>query len=269
MSNFRPNPDEPRPAARLWTHEEDEYVKANYATVLARDIATHLGRSRQAVVQRATRHGLKGHRRAGWHSAQHDYFASIDTPEKAYILGLFMSDGCITRVNQLCLSLHVRDEAAVMHARDRIAPAARLNYHGTAGCPMVKFAIQSPRIAADLANLGLVPAKSYTVTWPARVPEEHAGSFVCGLFDGDGSLVHGATNMPRWTLISASPPLLEAVQQRAFNQTGTWIGGPYRDRRSKARSIVATGRGQVSDLDEWTHQHVAGLTRKRLPERTT
>jgi hypothetical protein len=67
----------------------------------------------------------------------------------------------------------------------------------------------------------------------------------------------------------ASPPLLEADQQRAFNQTGTWIGGPYRDRRSKAQSIVATGRGQVSDLDEWTHQHVAGLTRKRLPERTT
>ena len=91
-------------------------------------------------------------------------------------------------------------------------------------------------------------------------------SFVCGYYDGDGSL--GTTGRwLRWAVVSGNPEFLKVMQVKIQERTGIWVGGPYRDRRHEhAWSIVKVGES-VRALDEWIHRDVPGLTRKRLAGR--
>jgi hypothetical protein len=250
--------------APSWTATEDDYLREHYPHRPAKEVAAHLGRSHGATSLRAQSLKIPSYHWAGKRSTRHDYFALIDTPTKAYILGLLAADGCVARrTGQLQICLVAKDRSAVELIRNEIAPDARLVDFESRTAPMVRFTVQSQRLAADLAVLGITPAKSLTLGWPTTLPEEFANSYVGGFFDGDGSLTF-PEGRPRWAITSASVPFLESIQQWAFNQLGTWIGGPYRDKRHKASSIVATGRGQVQDLDAWIGEDVPGLARKRL-----
>lgn len=248
--------------SKPWTAEDDAHLKAHYSTVPLAELAAHFGRTVNGVQQRAGRYGLISRHRIGAATARTDYFNQVDTPMKAYLLGLLAADGWVSPRNRVCLSLVSYDRSAVELLRDEVSPATRLKDYRVNTSDMVSFGVQSAELAAGLAKYGVTPAKTHTLMWPELLPEELAGSFVGGYFDGDGSLGAGG-GYPRWAITSASVPFLEAIQQRAFNQTGTWIGGPYRDKRHSASSIVTTGHGQVRDLDEWIRAEVPGLARKR------
>ena len=87
-------------------------------------------------------------------------------------------------------------------------------------------------------------------------------SFVCGYYDGDGSL--GTNPLPRWSVVSGNPKFLQVMQVKIEEHTGIWVGGPYEDKRHEhAWSIVKSGE-PVRALDEWVHRDVPGLARKRL-----
>lgn len=248
--------------AKPWNDDDDAYLKAHYSTVSVTELAAHFGRTANGVQQRAGKFHLVSRHRIGGATARVDYFDQVDTPMKAYLLGLLAADGWVSPRNRVCLSLAAYDRSAVELLRDEVSPATRLQEYRVSATDMVSFGVQAPQLAAGLAKYGVTPAKTHTLTWPELLPETLANSYVCGYFDGDGSLGK-ASGFPRWAITCASIPFLEAIQQRAFNQTGTWIGGPYRDKRHSASSIVATGRGQVRDLDEWIHDEVPGLARKR------
>lgn len=247
-----------------WTDEEDAYLRANFSLRPVKQLAAELGRPRSGVAQRGVRFGLVSYQQIGTRSIQHDYFDRIDTPAKAYVLGLLAADGYISPRYQLALALSAKDRSAVDFVRDELAPTSRVGEYQVKNSPMVKFAVQSARLGRALAGHGIVPAKSHIITWPSAIPDQLANSYIGGYFDGDGSLA--VTGRHRWTIVSGSVPLLEAIQQHAFNQTGTWLGGPYKDGRKNCWSVVATGRGQVRDLDEWIRADVPGLARKRLAQ---
>src|SRR5581483_9565308 len=44
---------------------------------------------------------------------RHDFFDVIDTPEKAYWLGMMITDGSVSRNDEIILSLHERDSVHV------------------------------------------------------------------------------------------------------------------------------------------------------------
>jgi hypothetical protein len=247
-----------------WTEEDLAYLRENYASMRARDIAAHLRRTQQAVCARAGLLGLESRQRAGANSLVKDYFKVIDTPMKAWVLGLLAADGNISRAGQLKLELHSKDIEIVEAARDELAPDARIFFRVLGKSPMARFTIQNPGLQADLASLGVVSAKSLITEWPNGLPGAFMNSFVCGYYDGDGSL--GTTGKwLRWAVVSGNPPFLEEMQVRIQEHTGIWVGGPYEDRRHEhAWSIVKSGES-VRALDEWIHRDVPGLTRKRLP----
>lgn len=245
-----------------WTPGEVEYLTANYATTRTKDIAAHLGRSYNAVVLRARIEGLTSRHRSAMTSLTPGYFRDIDTPVKAYLLGLLAADGTVTDRNQVALALHEKDGGLVEFARDQIAPAARLGCYQTRTCRMVTFKVQSADLAADLASWGVTPRKSYTITWPGSLSPAMQRGFLHGYFDGDGSL--GREPMPRWAMVSGCEPFLRAAQAFIAGGTGIHVGGPYQDKRHVAAwSIVATGE-PVRALDAWMQQDGLGLARKRL-----
>jgi hypothetical protein len=228
-----------------------------------KEIAAHLGRTQQAVYMRASKLGLKSRHRLGVNSLVPDYFKVIDTPMKAYILGLLTADGFITKAGQVFLALHEKDRALVESVRDELAPGARVGAYKTRTTPMVRFSVSAPGLVADLASHGVVNGKSLITVWPSGLPDEFVNSYVCGYYDGDGSL--GLKPLFRWTVVSGNPDFLCVMQARILELIGLGVGGPYQDRRHEhAWSIVLTGE-PVRALDAWVHRDVPGLARKRLP----
>jgi hypothetical protein len=245
-----------------WSPEELAYLRENYTLVPAKDIAAHLGRSLNGIYQRANTEGLKSRHRMGVNSLVKDYFHAIDTPRKAWVLGLLAADGSISKTGQLKLELHEKDLEIVETVRSELAPDARISFYNTRTTPMARFMVADPQLISDLANHGVVNKKSLITRWPAELPARLENSYVCGYFDGDGSL--GTKPTLRWAITSGTLTFLYALQEHIHAHTGLTVGGPYADKRhNSAWSIVSTGES-VRVLDEWIHKDVPGLTRKRL-----
>ena len=103
--------------------------------------------------------------------------------EMAWVLGLFLTDGCIN--NKLCsVTLTQKDErilmlvASLMKADYVLAPLAKSRRTPT-------LIINSKQIKNDLYELGIGPNKSLTVRFP-NIPSEFLPAFVRGIIDGDG-----------------------------------------------------------------------------------
>ena len=247
----------------LWTEEEHAYLRLTYTTLSAKDIAAGLGRTTQAVHARASKLGLVSRHRLGVNSLVKDYFKIIDTPMKAWVLGLLAADGSMSKAGQLKLELHRKDLEIVIAVRDELAPEARIGYYNTRTTPMARFMVADPGLVADLASHGVVNAKTLITAWPPDLPDQFVNSFVCGYYDGDGSL---GTTGPwlRWSVVSGNLEFLQVMQDKIHEHTEIWVPGPYEDRRHEnAWSIVKSGK-PVRALDEWIHRDVPGLARKRL-----
>jgi len=246
----------------LWTGEELAYLRENYAVMSAKDIAAHLGRTPQAVHGRASRLGLVSRHRLGVNSLAKDYFKVIDTPMKAWVLGLLAADGSVSKAGQLKLELHRKDLEIVEAVRGELAPEARISFYRTRTTPMARFMVSDRGLREDLASHGVVNAKSLITVWPDRVPDHLVNSFVCGYYDGDGSI--GAVPNPRWSVVSGNPDFLRTMQDRIAGLTGIKVGGPYRDTRHEHAYCIVATCGPAVALDAWVHEDVPGLTRKRL-----
>lgn len=251
-----------RPVAAPWSETELSYLIDNYAKVATIQIATALGRSLAAIYQRASAMDLESYHQRGRISARSDYFARLERPVQAYILGLLMADGWITKLGQLFLSLNEKDVSAVELVRDELAPAASIARVRISKSMMARFNVQCPPLSADLARLGVRPAKTFTIAWPDELPFRLENSFVLGYFDGDGAISF-QRGRPRWAVTCGSLPFLISMLEHIDANIGRRPGGPYRDKRSNAYSIVATGE-PAREINEWAHRNVGGLDRKRF-----
>lgn len=134
------------------------------------------------------------------HQIDRRYFAQINTPHKAYDLGLIASDGCVTDRGHILLWLNKKDVQLVTQVRDRIAPAMPIHKKREA----YGFSIGSQEMAKDLAKFGIVPRKTLNLDWPKELPEDLIVFFLLGYFDGDGSFHRytkdGIRTYWRWSL---------------------------------------------------------------------
>ena len=120
-----------------------------------------------------------------------DYFSIIDTPEKAYLLGIIQTDGSVRITNKnaaLTITQH-KDyawyiEDMLLNFSDKVCNTKDRN------CRQLQ--IGSKTIVNDLINLGIVPNKTKVQTddnintfW-SSIPEEFKGDFIRGCIDGDG-----------------------------------------------------------------------------------
>ncbi|MCX5716068.1 MAG: hypothetical protein NTV07_04300 [Candidatus Omnitrophica bacterium] len=111
-------------------------------------------------------------------------FFSQWSANMAYILGLIITDGCVSQTGNVSLSMNEKDllekVRQAMDSEHKITPSKHQK-----GLYYFNFARE--RIVNDLANFGILPNKSMNVEFP-NIPEEFMADFIRGVFDGDGSV---------------------------------------------------------------------------------
>jgi hypothetical protein len=134
------------------------------------------------------------------------FFDTIDSEEKAYILGYFIADGCVreeydkrnggTRY-RLCFSNSCDDEEIILKIHDRICPYNKIMHiHRTSGAknrkPQLQLQWTSRGMTNNLMeNFGVRPSKTYDVEYAfpfEKIDRKYHRDFIRGFIDGDGTL---------------------------------------------------------------------------------
>lgn len=118
-----------------------------------------------------------------------DYFESIDSEEKAYFLGLIITDGCIckpTKHGEEILSLTLVEEDKYL--LDEFIKELKSNKVSTPdgrGCYSIN--ILSNKLCDSLKKYGITERKSLNTVFPL-MDEKFMPHLIRGMFDGDGSI---------------------------------------------------------------------------------
>lgn len=173
------------------TGEDCEFACKHYYDMTAKQIAEILNCSISKVTNTWTKFKLKDKMIRRYSIVNQDYFSIIDTPSKAYYLGLIASDGCIYKrkacKQQGILRFQIKreDESILLRLKDELGTDIPLHYHSG---KYVSLEICCEQIYEDLNKLGLHERKTYQNAIPHSIPDSLFKYFVRGYFDGDGTI---------------------------------------------------------------------------------
>lgn len=198
---------------------------------------------------------------------RHDYFAQVNSPIKAYILGVLAADGNILpKHHRLTLELSAKDADLLETVRDELVPGGAITSRHRNGHDYHVLVFVSRAMVSDLETLGVTAAKSHTIIWPETLPPAFAREFILGYFDGDGHITYQEISSRRYPYLgftSGSLKLLISIGDVIEQHTGVRPGGPWGKKDTGAYYIRAAGKRALI-IDEWLHASGLGLERKRL-----
>ena len=158
-----------------------------------------------------------------------DFFGKWST-EMAYVLGLIITDGCISKTGTVSLSMNDREilekVKTVLGSAHKIEPSKHQEN-------LYIFHFARENMVNDLNKLGVIPKKSLKVTFP-DVPQEYISEFIRGIFDGDGSVYFDkrSKNYPlRTSFHSGSKAFIEKLEDNLIR-----LGMPKRRRISQQKT---------------------------------
>lgn len=114
------------------------------------------------------------------------FFDVINTENKAYIIGLLLSDGHVSKSGKIMLTL--KDLDLIEKYRVAIGSSHKITIDGYGNYSIV---ITSVELSNRLREIGFHNRKSYYIDIEkilSNIPPELEHHFVRGLFDGDGSI---------------------------------------------------------------------------------
>ena len=132
------------------------------------------------------------------------------SPAMAYVLGLLITDGNVSRNGTVSLCMNEKEliekVAKTMGAEHKIT----LSKHQKG---LFIFHFARANMVKDLGALCVVPKKSITVKFPL-IPEPFLADFIRGVFDGDGSVFfNGSKKHPVQTkFVSSSKEFIEKLE---------------------------------------------------------
>lgn len=124
------------------------------------------------------------------HKEINENFFSSWSPEMAYILGLLITDGCISKSKNSSyrISLCLNDKDLLCEVVKTIGSAHNIT-ESKHQKGLNTFIFGREKIAQDLIKLGMKPRKSLDIEFP-YAPKEYLHDFIRGVFDGDGSVFY-------------------------------------------------------------------------------
>jgi thymidylate synthase ThyX len=174
------------------------------------------------------------------------YFAEIDNPQKAYLLGLIYADGNVAyrddKPSHSSIAQH-SDWAAWLRRLGALWGGAVISA-GREG--LARLTIPGKEAAEHLTKHGVARAKSHVLTGPV-LDDDLISHFIRGYLEGDGYI---GLREPRVTITSGSPELLKWMLQRTRVATDK---GSLSD-RGRVFDLNWGGGICVSSLLNWLYQ---------------
>ena len=123
-------------------------------------------------------------------NANERFFKNIDSEEKAYFLGLLISDGNVFkdgtgRQASISITLDLNDEYILQKFKEVLNVNTSISKDGRGCC---QIAIRSNLMADDLKQYGVVPRKSY-ITYLQKINDIYMYHLIRWILDGDGSIL--------------------------------------------------------------------------------
>lgn len=208
---------------RIWTDEQlkdiiDLYVNQGW-TIKQIEAKYHSGHC--FVSNYLHSQGVEINRRKINRLLKEDYFDNIDTPNKAYFLGLLFTDGSIIKDNQrqdsIQLELIETDKKILELLCNELNAKCQLSYkkrddreNGT-----FTFSIRSNKISQALSKYNIIPNKTYDVN-QVIIPDKFKIDYLRGFIDGDGSIYYSQNH---WylSICSHSKSIIEQVSKEINN----------------------------------------------------
>lgn len=159
------------------------------------------------------------------------YFKTIDSETKAYLLGFILADGWVTS-NKRVLGLAVNSiDVEIIHllknelgSKHKVRELTKNRKN-----PLSRVEISCTELVKDLNTLGITSNKSKDSSLP-NVPAEYMVHVLRGLMDGDGSF----SGIAQPCLVSGSIDLMNSINK--------W----YKNHYGKEFNILTTVRDKVS-----------------------
>lgn len=117
-----------------------------------------------------------------------NYFTQIDSKEKAYWLGWLLTDGGVSKKNDIEIAILKEDEY-ILHQFEK--DLGINNHVKSFGEKYVRFSISSVNMCKDLIQYGIVPNKTLNLKYPSNIPKQYECHLIRGMFDGDGGITVG------------------------------------------------------------------------------
>jgi intein/homing endonuclease len=124
------------------------------------------------------------------YSLNENYFDEIDTEEKAYILGFLYADGNVSKKKYtIQISQSIKDGDILDKISSNSSTPIKI-YKNSFKRNYKLFSINSKHMVLKLRELGLNPAKTFTITYPKWIKLNLQRHFIRGYFDGDGCIYY-------------------------------------------------------------------------------
>ena len=140
-----------------------------------------------------------------------NYFDNIDTCEKAYFLGFLAADGCVQADGSIKIALSSIDKELLEKFQNELETNYPIKDSMTnKGYAISTFVFRSTSIREQLEKYNIIRNKTYSYTFPERLPEIYIADFIRGYWDGDGTVCLSG-GYPRTSLCSYRRDFLEEV----------------------------------------------------------
>ena len=164
---------------------------------------------------------------------QEDYFEEINTNEKAYFLGILITDGNVfikNKTYKVSITLQEQDKYLI----EEFCKEIKLNKKVTSDCRgCYSVQVCSKKMCEDLRKYHISPNKTFTIKLP-QIDDKYMSHFLRGCVDGDGSVgfyerKNRCSHKKIIRLCSASKTFLEEVKNYLSQKLG--IGGFIREEK--------------------------------------
>lgn len=134
-----------------------------------------------------------------------NYFNTIDTLNKAYLLGFLCADGFITDRNEIGIGVSLKDIDVVKFFQQELQSDKPIKIEEDIQYPTAELRIQNYQLVEDIKRYEIVPRKSLIldiskVIQLAKLNDKQISVFLLGYFDGDGciSIAHNQTTQKEY-----------------------------------------------------------------------
>lgn len=170
-----------------WSDDNLNFLRNNYYEMPNKELALKLGKSIDTIENKAFNIGLKKKR----YSLNKEYFATIDTEEKAYWLGFLYADGCVRVLNgkaNVSIGLNPKDRDHLEKFKTCLESNVPIReYSHPKGLYKTSIiTMNCTKMAYDLIDLGCIPNKTYEKIQIPNIVESLKIHFIRGFLDGDG-----------------------------------------------------------------------------------